>query len=163
MLIYFLLAILTLLILFLIIYLMRSNGIIRHLFQKQLAGRLDLLKAEIASYEKGKSDLFLKDWQRDNEVNIRRQAITFSGRQITNEIVGETKLLKDNFSYNPRDIKFIGKYIDLIVFDGAADEEEVSIYFLEITKNGNGSTSAYKNKVCTAINNRKFGWKEISF
>lgn len=117
----------------------------------------------MANYEKGKSDLFLKDWQRDNEVNIRRQAIAFSGRQITNEIVGETKLLKDNFSYNPRDIKFIGKYIDLIVFDGAADEEEVSIYFLEITKAGNGSTSEYKNKVWTAINNRKFSWKEISF
>jgi predicted Holliday junction resolvase-like endonuclease len=121
------------------------------------------MKEQIANYEKSRSDSFLKAWQTENEVNIRRQAIASQTRQITSEIAKETKLLNETFSYNPRDIKFIGKYIDLIVFDGAADEEEVSIYFLEITKANNGSTSEYKNKVWSAINKRRFNWKEINF
>ena len=162
-LIYFLFAILIILIISLIIYLARSNKIIQKEFQRQLDNRFNSVKNEIASYEKSRSDAFLKDWQTENEVNIRRQAIALHTRQITSEIAKETKLLNESFSYNPRDIKFIGKFIDLIVFDGAADEEEVSIYFLEITKANNGSTSEYKNKVWAAINKRKFNWKEINF
>ncbi len=163
MLIYFLFAILIILIVALIIYLARSNKIIQKGFHRHLDSRLDTIKNEIDSYEKSRSDSYLKEWQIQNEVNIRRQAIASQTRQITNEIAKETNLLNENFSYNPRDIKFIGKYIDLIVFDGAADEEEVSIYFLEITKANNGSTSEYKNKVWAAINKRKFNWKEINF
>ncbi len=163
MLIYVLFAILIILILSLIIYLARSNKIIQQEFQRQLEVKFDIIKNEIDSYEKNRAESFLKTWQTENEVNIRRQAIASQTREITNEIARETKLLNENFSYNPRDIKFIGKYIDLIVFDGAADEEEVSIYFLEITKANNGSTSEFKNKVWTAINKRKFNWKEINF
>lgn len=163
MLIYVLFAILIILILSLIIYLARSNKIIQQEFQRQLEIKFDIIKNEIDSYEKNRAESFLKTWQTENEVNIRRQAIASQTREITNEIARETKLLNENFSYNPRDIKFIGKYIDLIVFDGAADEEEVSIYFLEITKANNGSTSEFKNKVWTAINKRKFNWKEINF
>lgn len=163
MLIYVLFAILIILILSLIIYLARSNKIIQQEFQQLLEIKFDTIKNEIDSYEKNRSESFLKTWQTENEVNIRRQAIASQTREITNEIARETKLLNESFSYNPRDIKFIGKYIDLIVFDGAADEEEVSIYFLEITKANNGSTSEYKNKVWAAINKRKFNWKEINF
>ncbi len=163
MLIYVLFAILIILILSLIIYLARSNKIIQQEFQRQLEIKFDTIKNEIESYEKNRAESFLKTWQTENEVNIRRQAIASQTREITNEIARETKLLNESFSYNPRDIKFIGKYIDLIVFDGAADEEEVSIYFLEITKANNGSTSEFKNKVWAAINKRKFNWKEINF
>lgn len=163
MLIYVLFAILIILILSLIIYLARSNKIIQQEFQRQLEIKFNTIKNEIDSYEKNRAESFLKTWQTENEVNIRRQAIASQTREITNEIARETKLLNESFSYNPRDIKFIGKYIDLIVFDGAADEEEVSIYFLEITKANNGSTSEFKNKVWTAINKRKFNWKEINF
>lgn len=99
----------------------------------------------------------------ENEVNIRRQAIAYNAREITSEIAKETNLLNENFSYNPRDIKFIGKYIDLIVFDGAADDEEVSIYFLDMVKTTNAVTSKYKQKVKEAIENRKFNWKIIHF
>lgn len=163
MLIYFLFAILIILILALIIYLTKSNKIIQKEFQRLLENKFTSMKEEIANYEKSRSDSFLRAWQTENEVNIRRQAIASQTRQITSEIAKETKLLNESFSYNPRDIKFIGKYIDLIVFDGAADEEEVSIYFLEITKANNGSTSEYKNKVWSAINKRRFNWKEINF
>jgi predicted Holliday junction resolvase-like endonuclease len=163
MLIYVLFAILIILILSLIIYLARSNKIIQQEFQRQLEIKFDTIKNEIESYEKNRAESFLKTWQTENEVNIRRQAIASQTREITNEIARETKLLNESFSYNPRDIKFIGKYIDLIVFDGAADEEEVSIYFLEITKANNGSTSEFKNKVWAAINKRKFNWEEINF
>ncbi len=163
MLIYVLFAILIILILSLIIYLARSNKIIQQEFQQLLEIKFGTIKNEIDSYEKNRSESFLKTWQTENEVNIRRQAIASQTREITNEIAKETKLLNESFSYNPRDIKFIGKYIDLIVFDGAADEEEVSIYFLEITKANNGSTSEYKDKVWAAINKRKFNWKEINF
>jgi predicted Holliday junction resolvase-like endonuclease len=162
MVIYILLGLLAFLILAMIIYLARSNSIIQKEIQKQSDNRLNLLRNEINEREKNKNDVLLSEWQVSNEIEIRREAILVNGKQITEEIWSETNLLKDNFSFNPRDIKFIGKYIDLVVFDGVADETDVSIYFISIVKTKQNGQFLYKNKVKEAINNLKYNWKEIN-
>jgi predicted Holliday junction resolvase-like endonuclease len=162
MVIYILLGLLAFLILAMIIYLARSNSIIQKEIQKQSDNRLNLLRNEINEREKNKNDVLLSEWQISNEIEIRREAILVNGKQITEEIWSETNLLKDNFSFNPRDIKFIGKYIDLVVFDGVADETDVSIYFISIVKTKQNGQFLYKNKVKEAINNLKYNWKEIN-
>jgi predicted Holliday junction resolvase-like endonuclease len=162
MVIYILLGLLAFLILAMIIYLARSNSIIQKEIQKQSENRLGLLRNEINEREKSKNDTLLSEWQISNEIEIRREAISVNGKQITEEIWSETNLLKDNFSFNPRDIKFIGKYIDLVVFDGVADETDVSIYFISIVKTNSNGQYLYKSKVKEAINNLKYNWKEIN-
>jgi predicted Holliday junction resolvase-like endonuclease len=162
MIIYFLLGLLAILILSLIIYLAQSNAIVEKTIQKQLDSRFSLIKNEMAEQEKNKYDLLLSEWQTSNEINIRREAIAVNGRQITNEVWDETTLLKDNFSFNPRDIKFVGKFIDLVVFDGATEETEVSIYFISIIKASHPPAYAHKDKVKEAISKLKYNWQEIN-
>jgi len=162
MIIYYLLALLAVLILSLIIYLARSNAIVQKRIQKQLDNKFNLVKNEIAEQEKNKNEILLAEWQINNEINIRREALALNGKQITSEIWDETSLLKDSFSFNPRDIKFIGKFIDLVVFDGAEDESEISIYFISIVKANQSSGSAEKKKVKDAITRLKYNWQEIN-
>ena len=160
--IYSLLALLAILILALIIYVARSTVLIEKTIHKQLDSRFSLIKNEIAEQEKNKYDLLVSEWQTNNEINIRREAIAVNGRQMTNEVWNETKLLKDNFSFNPRDIKFVGKFIDLVVFDGATEETDVSIYFISIIKPDHPPAGTSKNKVKEAIRKLNFNWQEIN-
>lgn len=162
MVIYFLLGMLAVLILVMIIYLSRSNAIVQKEIKKQLDSKLSLIKNEISEREKAKYDIILGEWQTSHEIDIRREAIAANSKQITDDIRSETSLLKDNFSFNPRDIKFIGKFIDLVVFDGAADESDVSIYFISIVKANNPSTHQHKNRVKEAICKMNYNWKEIN-
>lgn len=162
MIIYFLLVLLAVLILSLIIYLAQSGAIVEKTIQKKLDSRFNLIKNEIAEQEKNKYDLLLGEWQSSNEINIRREAIAANGRQITSEVWDETTLLKDSFSFNPRDIKFIGKFIDLVVFDGATEETDVSIYFISILKANNSKANTQKSKVKEAISKLKYNWQEIN-
>lgn len=160
--IYFLLALLVGLVILLLYYLVNSNSIIQKEFQRQLDAKYNDIKFEIKNYEEAKVDSILKEWQAENEFGIRRHAIAINSGRITNEISDETSIFNENFSFNPRDIKFIGKFIDLVVFDGAAEENEVSIYFLEVNRKNENNLSEYKNKVRTAINNKSFNWEEIN-
>ncbi len=159
--IYFLLGILFIVIIYLLYYVFNSNSIIQKEFQRQLEAKYNAIQYEIKNYEKTRADSILREWQIENEVGIRKDAIAIHSDRITTEISEETAFFNENFSFNPRDIKFIGKYIDLVVFEGSAEENEVSIYFLDIRKN-NSAASEYKMKVKEAIDNKRFNWREIS-
>ena len=160
--IYILLALLIGLFILLVYYLFNSNSIIQKEFQRQLDSKYNDIKYEINNYEKAKADSLLKEWQTDNEVGIRRNAIAINSSRITSEISDETSIFSEGFSFNPRDIKFIGKFIDLIVFDGAAEENEVSIYFLEVNRKNSNNISECKNRVRNAIDNKSYNWEEIN-
>jgi predicted Holliday junction resolvase-like endonuclease len=143
-------------------YLFNSNSIIQKEFQRQLDSKYNDIKYEIKNYEKAKADSLLKEWQTDNEVGIRRNAIAINSSRITSEISDETSIFSESFSFNPRDIKFIGKFIDLIVFDGAAEENEVSIYFLEVNRKNSHNVSECKTRVRNAIDSKSYNWEEIN-
>jgi predicted Holliday junction resolvase-like endonuclease len=148
-------------IILLLYYWFNANTIIQKQVQHQLDEKLSAIRIEITNYERVRADSLLTEWKVENEIEIRHNAIALNSERITNEITSETSIFSENFSFNPRDIKFIGKFIDLIVFDGAAEENQVSIYFLEINRKGTLS-SEYKKKVKLAIENKRFKWEEIN-
>ncbi len=107
-------------------------------------------------------DLKFKEWLSDNEFNIRRTAIRQMNSHIVDNISQELSIVKDNFAFNPKDIKFIGRFIDLIIFDGAADEELVNIYFIDIQQQGIISRHNFKSKVANAIKKGNITFQEIN-
>lgn len=66
---------------------------------------------------------------------------------------------KNNFA---KDIKFTGRFIDLIIFDGAADEQLVNIYFVDVKRQGVISKHTFKDKVASAIKNGNVSFQEIN-
>ena len=61
-----------------------------------------------------------------------------------------------------KDIKFVGRFIDLIIFDGSAEELEVSIYFVEILNKSHLNKNDYKVQVEKAIKNLSYNFEEIN-
>ncbi|MEM2722637.1 MAG: Holliday junction resolvase-like protein, partial [Thermoplasmata archaeon] len=67
-----------------------------------------------------------------------------------------------DFPYDPRDVRFIGSPVDLIVFSGLREKNSIDeIIFLEI-KTGKGRQSGVEKKVEDAIKNGKISYRVIN-
>jgi predicted Holliday junction resolvase-like endonuclease len=105
--------------------------------------------------------LKFKEWVNDNEFEIRRRAINQSQNILNQKLTDELKLIHDHFSFNPKDIKYVGRFVDLIIFDGSSSDKEVTIYFVEIIKQNSNTLSNLKLQVDNAITNGRYSFQEI--
>ncbi|MCK9297596.1 Holliday junction resolvase [Methanoculleus sp. YWC-01] len=80
-----------------------------------------------------KARILFDAWRQDEEGNIRTDAIKRS-QSVTRGKVTECLIpYFPDFPYNPKDARFLGTPVDLIVFDGLSDADEVqNVVFVEI-------------------------------
>lgn len=116
-----------------------------------LENRLKFTEKEYQKNQDQLLNLKFTEWVSENEFEIRRTAILRMNSHILENISDELSIIKNNFGFNPKDIKFVGRFIDLIIFDGAANEELVNIYFIDIERQGISKQNNYKVKVASAI------------
>jgi predicted Holliday junction resolvase-like endonuclease len=64
------------------------------------------------------------------------------------------------FPYNPKDVRFLGSPIDLVVFDGLAEGCVRRIVFLEVKTGGSGLTGRERS-VRDAIQDGNVEWAEL--
>lgn len=99
-------------------------------------------------------------WRGAHEANIRADAIIRSSAVIRGR-VSEHLAPYIHFPYNPRDARFIGSPIDIIVFNGLDDGEVQEIVFLEV-KTGEGAALSQKQRqIRDAVQNKKVIWCEF--
>jgi len=113
-----------------------------------------------AANDRAKSMLSL--WMQDTEKDLRKDAITRSMGvnfgKITEHLLPFSRHLAE---FDPRDIRFIGSPVDLMIFSGAtAKKSEIDIYLVEI-KTGSGQLSKKQKTIRDAIENHRVYWKPI--
>lgn len=64
------------------------------------------------------------------------------------------------FPYNPKDVRFLGSPIDLVVFDGLAEGRMRRIVFLEVKTGGSGLTNR-ERCIRDVIQAREVEWAEL--
>jgi predicted Holliday junction resolvase-like endonuclease len=60
-----------------------------------------------------------------------------------------------DFPYNPKDARFLGSPVDLIVFDGLSEEEIRKIVFIEIKTSDNPALSRREREVRAAVQEKR--------
>ena len=104
----------------------------------------------------------LDQWKVENEIRIRQDAINRSYSVNLGKISEHLVPFHLNFPFNPKDARFIGSPIDILVFDGASDgRDEITIYFIEV-KTGNSKLSEIQKKIRRAVINKCIEWREIN-
>jgi predicted Holliday junction resolvase-like endonuclease len=64
------------------------------------------------------------------------------------------------FPYNPKDVRFLGSPVDLVVFDGLAEGRLRGIVFVEVKTGGAGLTGR-ERMVRDAVREREVEWVEL--
>ena len=94
------------------------------------------------------------------EDGIRADAVKRSAAVVTGKVSEHLAPYMDGFPYDPRDARFLGTPVDMVVFDGMSDGALREIVFLEIKSKG-GELSTRERRVREAVQERRVTWREF--
>ncbi|MGN6179552.1 MAG: Holliday junction resolvase-like protein [Mucilaginibacter sp.] len=130
------------------------------LFSKFREKEIETLRMALDDASKRKALADLELWKIEHENIIRQDAINRSQSIILGKVSEHAIPFHTQFPFNPKDLRFVGSPIDMIVFDGADEDREVSIHFLEI-KTGNSSLNRKQKVIKDAILSGRVFWREL--
>ncbi|MHC1635671.1 MAG: Holliday junction resolvase-like protein [Candidatus Methanospirareceae archaeon] len=103
----------------------------------ELKGEIETRAREI--FEKWKTrelktqaELLFQDWKQKEEKRIREDAVKKSEAVIKGKVTEHLIPFFPNFKYNPKDARFIGTPVDLVVFDGLSEGRLRKVIFVEV-------------------------------
>jgi predicted Holliday junction resolvase-like endonuclease len=123
-------------------------------------GDLESAKRQIWDVLSKDANVSLEQWKAEVEKEIRQDAIDKSQSVTMGKMTEHMVPYLPGFGFNPSDARFIGSPIDLIVFDGLANDCVNKIVFIEI-KTGVSSLSTRERLVRDAILAGKIEWMEV--
>ena len=106
------------------------------------------------------AEVKLQQWINENNKSIRQDAIQRSQSVIMGKITEHFIPYLPEFTFNPKDARFIGSPIDFVVFDGLDEEAIREIWFVEV-KTASSSLNKRQRKIKEAIQENRVKWKEL--
>lgn len=85
-------------------------------------------------------------WRQAEEKKIRQDAVAKSQAVTKGKVTEHLLPYFPSFNYHPKDVRFLGSPIDLVVFDGLSEESLDQIVLIEV-KTGNSQLSKREKMV----------------
>ncbi len=104
--------------------------------------------------------VYLLLWKVRYTRRIREDAVHRSLAVTSGKVHEQLVPYLPTFPYNPRDVRFLGGPVDLVVFDGLAEGRVRRVVFLEVKTGGSGLTGRERS-VRDAIQARAVEWGEL--
>jgi predicted Holliday junction resolvase-like endonuclease len=132
------------------------------LLEKFKATELELKAKELKEIAEREAAVLFEVWKIRETDRIRKESVNKSMGanygKITEHLLPFSEYLQQ---FNPRDIRFIGSPVDLMIFEGITERKEiVNIHFVEI-KTGGGQLSKKQRIVGDAIAAHRIKWLPI--
>jgi predicted Holliday junction resolvase-like endonuclease len=102
----------------------------------------------------------LAQWRGEQETAIREDAIHRSKAVIVGKVTEHVAPWLPVFPYNPKDARFVGSPIDLIVFDGCDEGDVRRVIFVEI-KTSSATLTKKQKQIRDAIQEHRVEWREL--
>jgi len=104
--------------------------------------------------------LYFLVWKLRYSAAIREDAVQRSLAVTAGKVHEQLVPYLPEFGFNPKDARFLGSPVDLIVFDGLAAGDVRRIVFLEV-KTGGASLTARERQVRDVVESREVVWAEL--
>jgi predicted Holliday junction resolvase-like endonuclease len=127
----------------------------------RVAERVDLDKwktGELQRLSDEKARILFDLWKVNEEEMIRTDAVRRSQSVIRGKVTEHLIPFFPDFPYNPKDARFLGSPVDLVVFDGLSEGFLREIIFVEIKAGKNSSLSRSEREVRTCVQERRIGY-----
>ena len=99
-------------------------------------------------------------WKARHTGAIRLDAIQRSQAVTIGKVSEQLVPYLPDFPFNPKDARFLGSPVDLVVFDGLDEGEVRRVVFIEV-KTGTSGLSGRERQVRDAIQARRVEWTEL--
>ena len=104
--------------------------------------------------------LYFLIWRLRYSAKIRENAVQRSLAVTAGKVHEQLVPYLPEFGFNPKDARFLGSPVDLVVFDGLADGQVRRVVFLEV-KTGSAPLTARERQVRQVIEAREVAWAEL--
>jgi predicted Holliday junction resolvase-like endonuclease len=121
---------------------------------------LESVKSQLHQSAQYEAHTALDRWRMESEANIRMDAIRRSSAVVSGKVTEHLAPYIGVFPYNPKDVRFLGAPVDLIVFDGMNEDDLREIVFLEV-KTSSASLTTRERRIRDAVLAGKVGWREF--
>jgi predicted Holliday junction resolvase-like endonuclease len=99
-------------------------------------------------------------WKLRYTSTIREDAVHRSQAVTAGKVYEQLIPYLPAFPYNPKDVRFLGSPIDLVIFDGLADGRVRQIVFVEV-KTGGSSLTSRERSIRDVIQAGDVEWTEL--
>ncbi len=99
-------------------------------------------------------------WRNQYVKHARQDAVLRSQAVIAGKVQEQLVPLLPGFQFNPKDARFLGSPVDLIVFDGLDEGTLRRIVFLEV-KTGGSALSGRERQLRNAVLEGRVEWEEL--
>jgi len=106
------------------------------------------------------ASLYFVIWRLRYSARIRENAVQRSLAVTAGKVHEQLVPYLPEFGFNPKDARFLGSPVDLVVFDGLADGQVRRVVFLEV-KTGGAPLTARERQVRQVIEAREVAWAEL--
>src|SRR5437016_14582330 len=104
--------------------------------------------------------LYFLVWKLRYSATIRDDAVQRSLAVTVGKVHDQLIPYLPEFGFNPKDARFLGSPVDLVVFDGLDDGELQRVVFLEI-KTGGSALTGRERQVRDVVRARQVEWEEL--
>ncbi|HTE18301.1 MAG TPA: Holliday junction resolvase-like protein [Armatimonadota bacterium] len=153
-------VIIILLLIVIVVLLLRTQSQARKQYLAWREKELESLRQEQSAIARREAVTQLDAWKMDSETAIRQDAIARSQAVNLGKITEHLIPYMSGFPYNPKDARFFGSPVDLIVFDGMDEGCVRDVVFLEI-KTGSSALNARQRQIRDAITSGRVRWREL--
>lgn len=100
-------------------------------------------------------------WRLEQEPDIRRDAVRRSQSVVTGKVTEHLVPLMGEFPFNPKDVRFLGSPVDLVVFDGMSEDTLSEIVFVEIKTGASAALSTRERRIRDVVRAGHVRWHEL--
>src|SRR3989440_8817948 len=104
--------------------------------------------------------VYFQKWRARSTDAIRQDAIQRSHAVTVGKVHEQLIPYLPDFHFNPKDARFLGTPVDLVVFDGLDEGQVRRVVFIEV-KTGEGALSVRERQVRDAVQARQGEWIEL--
>lgn len=105
--------------------------------------------------------LFFLLWKARYSAAIRNDAVQRSLAVTSGKVHEQLVPFLPEFGFNPKDARFLGSPVDLVVFDGLSDGNVRRVVFLEVKTGGGAALSSRERQVRDVVEAREVAWAEL--
>ena len=116
---------------------------------------------ELETQVKEKAELLFRDRMQQEEKRIREDAIKRSEAVVTGKVTEHLIPFFPDFKYNPKNVRFLGTPVDLVIFDGLSEGEVKNIVFVEVKTGKTANLSTRERQVRDCVQNKNVIWEII--
>ncbi len=121
---------------------------------------LDLARKQQLETARNEAVVQFEQWKAAYTQTIRQDAIQKSQAVTLGKITEHLVPYLPEFTYNPKDARFLGSPIDFLVFDGLSEGEVRCIIFVEV-KTGASTLNTRERRVRDAVEAGRVEWLEL--